>query len=227
MIKNVFLDLDGTIFDFHASEKVAVRETMEKFGIAPTDDNIAAYKQINISQWKLLELGKITREALRVRRFELFFEAINVNAPADAAATYYENSLMTKCNYIPHGKELLCELYGKYRLYLATNGYEKTQRGRIETSGIGRYFDGIFISQAIGYDKPSREFFSHCFDQIPDFKKEETVMIGDSLSSDILGASNAGIASIWFNPGGDEPVGARPDFIVAKLCDILPLLEKM
>ena len=227
MIKNVFFDLDGTIFDFHASEREAICETMAFHGVSPTDENVRIYSEVNISQWKLLELGQLTRPVLRVRRFELFFERLGIKADAEKAATMYENDLMTKCHYIPHAQEVLEKLHGKYRLYLATNGYERTQKGRIAASGIGKYFDRIFISQAVGYDKPVREYFERCFETIPDFSREQTVMIGDSLSSDILGANNAGISSVWFDKTGSPPVGARPDYTVRDLREIPPLLETM
>ena len=101
---------------------------------------------------------------------------------------------------MPGAPELLEELYRKYRLYIVSNGTAKVQEGRIGSSGIAKYMDGIFISQILGANKPDKQFFDICFAEIPDFSLSETVIIGDSLSSDIKGGINAGITTVWFNP---------------------------
>lgn len=227
MVKNILFDLDMTLFDFKKCEYDAICKTAEHFGIVPTDEVAEKYSEINLIQWKRLERGEITRGEVRINRFKYFFEELGLEVDAEQAAEFYENDLSTRFSYMPHAEEVLADLCGKYRIYLATNGFRHTQRGRIAASGIEKYIDGVFISQELGANKPSIEFFDKCFEMIPDFSKDETVMIGDSLTSDIKGGNIAGIRTIWFDPDGTEPVGAEPDYTVHDLREIEPILEKI
>ena len=130
--------------------------------------------------------------------------------------------------FMPGAPELLEELYRKYRLYIVSNGTAKVQEGRIGSSGIAKYMDGIFISQILGANKPDKQFFDTCFAEIPDFSLSETVIIGDSLSSDIKGGINAGITTVWFNPKGlSNDGGIKPDFTVKTLSEIPAVLRQI
>lgn len=123
----------------------------------------------------------------------------------------YETFLGEGHYYIDGAEDLLKALYGRYRLYLASNGTMSVQQSRLASAGIAGLFDGIFLSEVIGADKPSKAFFAACFSQIPDFRKEETVIVGDSLTSDIQGGKNAGIGTVWYQPypetRGENPPG--------------------
>ena len=102
------------------------------------------------------------------------------------------------------------------------------QDKRIESAGIGKYFKELFISQRIGFDKPNPEYFKRCFERIPNFKRAETVIIGDSLTSDIKGGILAGIKTVWFNPKGSiAPNELKPDFDVRTLYEIPDIIDKM
>lgn len=130
--------------------------------------------------------------------------------------------------FMPGAPELLGELYGKYRLYIVSNGTAKVQEGRIGSSGIAKYMDGIFISQILGANKPDKQFFDICFAEIPDFSLSETVIIGDSLSSDIKGGINAGITTVWFNPKGIENDNdIKPDYTINELSEVPGLLSQI
>lgn len=228
MIKNILFDLDDTLFDFHKAEKIALKKTLEKLKIAPEEKVLRRYSEINLSQWKLLEKGEITREEVKVRRYRLLFAEMGVFASPEAAAKYYENFLSQGHIFIDGAEDLLKNLYGKYRLYIVSNGTAKVQDGRIKSSGIAKYFEKIFISEKIGFNKPSREFFDCCFAEIPDFEKKETVIVGDSLSSDIKGGKNSGIATVWFNPARKEnDSDVTPDFEIQRLSDVIPLIEAL
>lgn len=228
MITTVFLDLDETVFDFLLCERDSICDTMRHCGVTPTDELIARYSAVNLSQWKLLEKKIITRADVRIRRFEIFFGELGVTIDAPEVADYYENSLTKKCYFISGAEKLLPALHEKYRVYIATNGYVKTQSGRIDAAGIKKYVDGVFISQAVGADKPSREYFDACFQSIPDFSRGEAVIVGDSLTSDILGGINAGIKTVWFNHRGNPPSDTIvPDATITSLDELLPLFEKM
>jgi 2-haloacid dehalogenase len=227
-IKFVFIDIDDTLFDFKRSEALSIRETLKALSIMPTDETVALYSKINKSLWEALERGEIERERLLTRRYELLFEALGVTRDAKEAQSIYEAKLSASYFYLDGAVELLSSLSGKYKVYLASNGTAKVQDGRIAISGISKYADGIFISERIGHNKPSREFFDACFASIDGFSRDGAIMIGDSLTSDILGGKNAGILTCLFNPLKKPCDGKiKADFEVGSLSEILPLLERL
>ncbi len=228
MIRNVLFDLDDTLFDFHKAEKIALTKTLVHFGIDPTEETLALYSTINAAHWKRLELGEISREEVKVGRYRELFETIGVECDPVKATAYYESMLAIGHYFMPGAPELLWELYGKYRLYIVSNGTAKVQEGRIGSSGIAKYMDGIFISQILGANKPDKQFFDICFAEIPDFSLSETVIIGDSLSSDIKGGINAGITTVWFNPKGIEnDSDIKPDYTIKELSEVPGLLSQI
>ena len=228
MIRNVLFDLDDTLFDFHKAEKIALTKTLVHFGIDPTEETLALYSTINAAHWKRLELGEISREEVKVGRYRELFETIGVECDPVKATAYYESMLAIGHYFRPGAPELLGELYRKYRLYIVSNGTAKVQEGRIGSSGIAKYMDGIFISQILGANKPDKQFFDICFAEIPDFSLSETVIIGDSLSSDIKGGINAGITTVWFNPKGIENDNdIKPDYTIKELSEVPGLLSQI
>ena len=228
MIRNVLFDLDDTLFDFHKAEKIALTKTLVHFGIDPTEEKLALYSKINAAHWKRLELGEISREEVKVGRYRELFKTIGVECDPVKATAYYESVLAIGHYFMPGAPDLLEELYGKYKLYIVSNGTAKVQEGRIGSSGIAKYMDGIFISQILGANKPDKQFFDICFAEIPDFSLNETVIIGDSLSSDIKGGINAGITTVWFNPKGIEnDSDIKPDYIIKELSEVPGLLSQI
>lgn len=228
MIRNVLFDLDDTLFDFHKAEKIALTKTLVHFGIDPTEETLALYSTINAAHWKRLELGEISREEVKVGRYRELFKTIGVECDPVKATAYYESMLAIGHYFMPGTPELLEELYRKYRLYIVSNGTAKVQEGRIGSSGIAKYMDGIFISQLLGANKPDKQFFDICFAEIPDFSLSETVIIGDSLSSDIKGGINAGITTVWFNPKGIENDNdIKPDYTIKELSEVPGLLSQI
>lgn len=228
MIRNVLFDLDDTLFDFHKAEKIALTKTLVHFGINPTEETLALYSTINAAHWKRLELGEISREEVKVGRYRELFKTIGVECDPVKATAYYESMLAIGHYFMPGAPELLEELYRKYRLYIVSNGTAKVQEGRIGSSGIAKYMDGIFVSQILGANKPDKQFFDICFAEIPDFSLSETVIIGDSLSSDIKGGINAGITTVWFNPKGIENDNdIKPDYTIKELSEVPGLLSQI
>ena len=224
----VLLDLDDTLLDFHKAEHIAIAKTFVHFGIEPEERIICRYSEINAAQWKRLERGEIDREQVLVGRFQLLFEELGLKYSSREAKGIYENFLSQGHYFIPGAEELLNALQGKYRLFICSNGTAVVQEGRLKSAGIGPYFEEIFISEEIGFNKPSAEFFERCFEKIPDFCRERTIMIGDSLTSDIQGGINAGIRTCWFNPQGRPGRGdIVPDHELGKLEQVPGLLEKI
>ena len=155
----ILFDADGTLLDFHRSESEAVRETMIKHGIEPLEENVRIYSEINDSLWKKLERGEIEKNVLVYHRFELLAETLGVTVDFKQMSRDYENALSTK-GYWLDGAEKMCEtLFGKAKMYIVTNGLEKVQRGRQARCGIEKYFQDLFISGVVGFEKPSVGFF--------------------------------------------------------------------
>lgn len=230
MIKDILLDLDDTIFDFEKAEKYALLGMLKYFGIKADEETVKSYNRINRSQWKLLECGRMTRGEVRVKRFEILFEKLKTPQISAGEATRLYESELCKNGYLIEGaREFLKTATEKYRLYAVTNGFEKTQKNRIKAAGIEKYFDDIFISEEIGYDKPDVRFFERCFEKIPHFKREEALIAGDSISSDIAGGKNAKIITVWYNRTKKElELGdIFPDYTISDLKEIYKLTDSI
>ena len=199
----VLFDADGTILDFEKSEREALLEVLGNVGIDADNQAVAAYSQINDRLWKMLERKEIEREVLSYRRFELLAEHLGCDFDAKQMSKNYISTIAEKGYLLQGARELLDKLYGKVRMYVVTNGTESVQRGRHAKTGIEKYFDGIFISQVIGYNKPDERFFEHVAQSVPNFDKATTIVVGDSLSSDIKGGNNFDIDTCWYAPHTD------------------------
>lgn len=228
MYKNLLLDLDDTILDFHKAEGIALRKTLQHFGIEPTDAVCARYSAINKMYWERLERKEITRPQVLTGRFATLFEELGVNAdPEECCETYIVN-LSIGHYFLPGALEALEELSKKYTLYMASNGNSRVQAGRLKSANISHFFADMFVSEDMGADKPSKAYFEKCFARMGNFKPEETMMVGDSLTSDIRGGKNMGIATCWVNPNSKTcPEDLQPDYQIESLAQLPALLESL
>ena len=226
MIEILLLDLDDTILDFQKAEHIALGKTLEHFGIQPTDAVRSRYSQINKEHWEKLERKELTRAQVVSGRFAQLFQELGVVGDAEECAKLYAANLGIGHYFLPGAEEALKILSQKYRLFMASNGNLSVQRGRLQSANISHYFEDIFISQEMGADKPSIEYFDRCFTRIKDFDREKTMIVGDSLTSDILGGNNAGIATCWVNPA-HKPRRAdiRVDHEIESITQLSALLE--
>lgn len=228
MIKFLLLDLDDTILDFHQSEYYAIRKTLSSFDIEPTDATCDLYSRINLAHWKALERKEITRQQLEVSRFTQLFAQLGVDKDAVACGKLYYENLSQGHYFLPGAEEAVQALSRKYDLYMVTNGTSKVQHRRIASSGVSKYFRDIFISQEMGADKPDMVFFQNAFARIPDFDPQAAMIVGDSISSDIRGGKNAGIATCWINPLGKQPPDHTvPDHQIGSITQLEQLLESL
>lgn len=228
MVEFLFLDLDDTILDFHRAETIAIAKTLGQFGLEPTKEVTSRYSVINQAHWKRLEKGELTREQVLSGRFAMLFSEFGIAVDPERVARAYEQNLSVGHYFLPGAEEALEALAGKYKLYLASNGTARVQNPRLDSAGIRKYFDGIFISQELGANKPSREFFIRCFEKIPGFDPQKALMVGDSLSSDILGGINAGMPTCWVNPHHAPANPEIPaDYEIESLAQLPGLLEKL
>ena len=186
------------------------------------------YNLINKAHWEALERKELTREQVLVGRFHVLFEEMGITVEPVSVARAYEHNLSIGHYFLPGAEEAVDRLSKKYKLYLASNGTATVQKGRMTSANLYRFFEKVFVSQEIGANKPSVEYFERCFAQIPDFDKRKAIIVGDSLTSDILGGQNAGIATCWVNPSHKEGrADIRVDYQIEALSQLEGLLESL
>lgn len=227
MIEFLFLDLDDTILDFHKAERIAVAKTIRDFGVEPTEEVVTRYHYINKAHWEMLERGELTREEVLVQRFAVLFREFGVEVDAAACAKAYGQNLAIGHYFLPGAEEAVASLSKKYRLFLASNGTAFVQKSRMTSANLYRFFEKAFVSQEIGHNKPSLAYFEGCFAQIPGFDRSKAMIVGDSLTSDIQGGINAGIATVWVNPEHKPCAAVRPDYEIESLAQLEALLEAL
>ena len=217
----VLFDADATLFDFKKSEYYAVVDCLKFVGLPATNEVVKKYSEINDGYWKMLERKEVTKAELFVARWKTLIEYYGFDFDAQTIADLYPTKLAEK-GYLMDGAEEICKtLYGKVNLFIVTNGFARVQHGRFDESPIRKYFDGMFISEEVGAEKPSLEYFEKVFANIPNFDKAKTIIIGDSLTSDIKGGITAGIDTCWFNPQRKPvPEGMDITYTVNKLSEI-------
>lgn len=228
MIKTLLWDVDGTLLDFLKSEKYGIRKCFEIFGLGEcTDEMLARYSKINHKYWQLLELGGITKQQVLTERFIEFFSSENIDFNrVDEFNDEYQIRLGDKFFFCDNGLETVTALKGKYKQYAVTNGTFIAQQRKLTQSGLINIFDDVFISDKIGYEKPNIEFFNAVQEKIGKFNKNEVMIIGDSLSSDMQGGNNAGILCCWYNPNNTEKKNnIKIDFEIKDISEILDILE--
>jgi len=228
MFEYLFLDLDDTILDFQKAEALALSKTLRSFGLEPTETVLKRYNLINKAHWEALERKELTREQVLVGRFHVLFEEMGITVEPVSVARAYEDNLSIGHYFLPGAEEAVEALSKKYKLYLASNGTAKVQAGRLKSANISRFFQEVFVSQELGANKPSLEYFEKCFARIPGFEKAKAIIVGDSLTSDILGGQNAGIATCWVNPHHKpRREDIRVDYEIEALSQLEDLLESL
>lgn len=202
----ILFDADDTLFDFQKTAEKCFSETCKKLGVPYKEGYYEIYHKINQGYWDLFSLGKVDKSTLKKMRFVDFGKAIGYDIDADEFMPVYEGGLANISILYPDAiptLEKVKEMGAK--CYLITNGLANVQRGRLKLSGIGKYFDGIFISDEMGCSKPSKTYYDLVVSQIDYFDKKRALIVGDSLVSDIpLGIEN-GIDTCYLNHSGEEP----------------------
>lgn len=224
MYKALLVDLDNTLLDFNKAEDRALTNTLLQYGLKDTKEIKEEFKTINVKYWNLFEKGEITKEELLVRRFKDFFEKYIQNPNAKEINSYYLNQLAESGDLVEHAYEMLDEIKNTVKIYPVTNGVYNTQVKRLERSGLNKFFEKVFVSEKIGYQKPKKEFFDYVFKNIP-YKKEEVLLLGDSLTADIIGGIDYGIDTCWFNPNHLKST-LKYTFAIDDLLDVIELINK-
>ncbi len=225
----IFWDLDQTLLNFDLSMDYALRAVFGQYGLEINDEIAARYEVINRGYWNRLELGEITKEELKSGRFRTLFEELGIkHIVPEEMAVDYQRELGSVFFYMDGAKELVTRLRAEgYRQYVVTNGVSATQENKMRLSGLDQIMDGVFVSELMGYPKPRKEYFDACFARLPDVLREECILVGDSLTSDMRGAGNAGIAACWFNPEGREKdTDVHTDYEIHRLDELLAILRQ-
>ena len=203
----VLFDLDHTLLDSDASEAHAFERALTSAGVADAGRHLPAYQAINLALWAQVERGELTPAQLRTARFAQMIETTGIVAVPDALADAFASGLGAHGELYPGARDLLDALAAApIAMALVTNGISEVQRARIDRLDLARYFDVIAISSELGTSKPAPAIFELALTGLG-ADRSHAVMIGDSLTSDMQGGRNAGIATCWYNPqrrpGGD------------------------
>jgi len=222
---HIFFDLDHTIWDFDKNAEETLHELYETYalkdlGLHSADMFIETYTRNNHQLWADYHLGKVTKQHLREMRFKKTFLDLGL-APELIPVAFeddYVRTCPTKTNLFPDAHEVLQYLSEKYPLYLISNGFKESQDTKISTTGIGKYFKHMIISELVGVNKPDAAIFQHAID-LAGATKENSLMIGDSLEADVRGALDFGMDAIYFNPMGLE----KPDDVPLQITGLKEL----
>lgn len=226
----VLLDLDHTLLDSNASERLAFASTLRSVGISDPDRHLPAYQSINRQLWARVEAGELSPDDVKVRRFDELVPLLGMGSdqPVDPAdlAERYAYGLGAEGDLFPDGLKVVRTLAAHCTLGLLTNGLSAVQRARIDRLGLQPFFDAIVISAEVGMAKPDPAIFELILGQLGSPDKRSVLMVGDSLSSDILGGHRAGIDTCWYDPGQkgttDEP---GPTHRIERLDDLVGLVS--
>ena len=220
-------DVDGTLLDFAAAEEAAIRALFSEFGLGIcTDEMLSRYSAINKKYWERLERGEMTKSEILVGRFEEFFKSEGLDSSiAEDFNDRYQLGLGDTIAYCDDSYELVSSLKGKIPQYVVSNGTVIAQTKKLERSGFDKLMDGIFLSEDLGYEKPRIEFFDIVMKAIGEPEKERVLIVGDSLTSDILGGNTAGIKTCFYNPKElKNNTKAAPDYEVKNLREVIGIL---
>ncbi len=224
--RDLLFDVDNTLLDFDANEADSFRHMLNDLEENYSDELYAAYHKLNTELWRGIERKEYTIEEVLNTRFSRLMKIYGREVDGRLWENTYRTYLNRGTQEMPHVHEVLGKLKGRYRLSIITNGLRTTQEYRLRESGIGAYFDYIFISEDLGANKPSREFFDYVKRGIPGFLDSRALVIGDSLTSDIKGGYDAGLDTCWINRNClEETENVTPTYVICDLRGLLRILE--
>lgn len=202
MIRVILWDVDGTLLNFLQAEKCAIRACFSRFGLGEcTDEMLADYSEINRRYWKMLERGEMTKPQILEGRFREFFAKYGRDTGVVSDFNReYQLRLGDTVVFNDDAYALVQRLSGRVKQYAVTNGTRIAQERKLRASGLAELLDGVFISEVVGAEKPNPAFFDTVFAAIGPYEKDEILIVGDSLTSDMHGGNNAGVRCCWYNP---------------------------
>ncbi len=226
--QHIFFDLDHTLWDFERSAQETLHELFNEYQIQHYNDLtfeqfLGEFYKVNYYMWSLYDVSKITKDEIRVERFPLIFKNLDIQFPLQKAAEL-GNEYLFRCPQKPHTIEhahaILDHLRPHYQMHILTNGFDDVQAIKLKSAGLDHYFDVVVTSESTGHKKPSPQIFEYALQQAK-ATLENTVMIGDSLTTDVAGAINIGMSCIFFNP--EEKEHSQP--VMAEVKSLLEIRE--
>jgi 2-haloacid dehalogenase len=219
----IFLDADDTLFDFKKAEEHALSSAFHTFHLPYAPQILLTFSKINQALWQKFEAGSVTRADLQRQRFSDLFEQFNITGidPQAFHECYLEG--LADSTFLLDGAVELCRTLSKTcSLYIVTNGTIMAQTKRLASSEIHPYIKEMYISEAIGYQKPQKEFFDYVLSHIPPVDRRDCILLGDSLTSDIKGGQNAGIDTCYVSPTPSPEAGYT--YHITALLDFIPIV---
>ena len=220
----LYFDLDNTLLDFSAAEHKAIRQLLSLHNLPITDEIVSTYSAINQTWWERFEKGKIKKQEIFVGRFRDLIARFGFEGDPTKMSEDYFEFLSEGYDLIDGADKALDYIKQKgYTVCITTNGMSRTQYRRIDNCTIKQYFDYIFVSEDAGHQKPEVEYFDYVMANTPEKDKSKILVIGDSMSSDILGGINFGVDTCWLNPKGKSGQYKTTHEIanIMQICDIL------
>ncbi len=219
----VLADIDNTLFDFNADSMDALEKAFSEFSLPFHETTWEEYHAVNQALWKEYEEGKIEKKFIYPTRFARFLALKGLSADAEKLNACYMEYLAQGSNIFPQTKVLLETLRDMgVRVFGATNGSTVVQKARMARSGLAHLFEKSFISEEMGHQKPTKEYYDLIFAELGEENRQNAIMLGDSLSSDMQGGRNAGIATCYI--GSDDPHDARCDYVIHELMEFPKIL---
>lgn len=227
-ITTVLWDVDGTLLDFQYSQRCALEKCFSDFGLTFNEEVYTLYDGINESYWKRLELGELTKQELLTGRFETLFGKLGINdIKLQEFLLEYQQGLGIFYAYLENSLEIVTALKGKVEQYVVTNGVAQTQMNKLKLSGIADFMEDIFVSENVGALKPNPKFFEYCFEHIKEKDKNNILIVGDSLTSDIKGGVLAGIRTCWYKKENEtNSTEYQADYEILHLDEVISIIAK-
>ena len=223
MIKAVLIDIDDTIFDFEKCSKNAFKKTLKKLNLSYKEKDFLYFNKVNDILWSKQKLGEINIEEVFTHRSNMMSKYFELDIKKEIFNDLFVEFLYDVVEMVDGIEDLLSYLSNKYQIYAASNGLYDMQVNRIKKSNLSKYFKDIFVSDKIGYEKPDERFFNKIMD-ITKYSNDDLIMIGDSIKSDIVGARNSKIKSIYFNKENKKISDKNFTYQVKKLSEIKKIL---
>lgn len=223
MIKAVLIDIDDTIFDFEKCSKNSFLKTLEKFNLKFKEEDFSYFNKVNDILWTKQKLGEINIKEVFIKRDYLMGKYFNLDIEKGLFNDLFVKFLYDEIEMVDGIEDLLLYLSDKYKIFTASNGIFKMQENRLKKSNLYKYFDKIFVSDKIGFEKPDKKFFQKII-ELTKFSNDDLIMIGDSIKSDIIGAKNSKIKSIYFNKEDKKISDKNFTYQVKNLSEIKKIL---
>ncbi|MGN1344279.1 MAG: YjjG family noncanonical pyrimidine nucleotidase [Traorella sp.] len=226
MIRLICFDIDDTLMDFHKGERIAFFESMKEHHISCNEEEYHEYELINEALWKALERNEVTKERLKVQRFEEFALKCHKDFDAIKMCQSFVYHLGNQCFLFEGADEVVKKCFTLCDLAITTNGISSIQRNRLQLSGLSSYFKYLFISEEMGCVKPQKEYYDEILKQTH-LSANEIMIVGDSLSADMLGAVNHGFVSVWYNPKHELNLDQLAiDYVIDDLREVIHIWEE-